>query len=55
MCWNNSSIVYGEIYKIFVKDSLDAANRKDKSFSQDAVGAEYVSYWNAAEINKLKK
>ena len=44
MCWNNSSIVYSEVYKIFVKDSLDAANRKDKSFSQDAVGAEYVSY-----------
>ena len=43
MHWNNSSIVYGEIYKIFVKDSLDAVNRKAKPFLQDGTGAEYVS------------
>ena len=68
MCWNNSSIVYGEIYKIFVKDSLDAVDRKDKPFLQDCIDAEYVSggyvaldgcsyikYWNMTEINKLNK
>ena len=27
-----------------ISDSLDAANKKDKLFSQDAVDAEYVSY-----------
>ena len=32
MYWNNSSIVYSEVYKIFVKDSLDAANKKDEPF-----------------------
>lgn len=43
MCWNYRSIAYSEIYKIFVKDSLDVANRKDKSFSQDVIDAEDVS------------
>ena len=43
MCWNDRSIVYSEIYKIFVKDLLDTVNRKDKLFSQDAIDAEYVS------------
>ena len=43
MCWNDRSIAYSEIYKIFVKDSLDAVNRKAKPFLQDDTGAEYVS------------
>lgn len=68
MCWNDRSIIYSEIHKIFSKDSLDAANRKDKPFLQDAIDTEYVSggyvaldgcsyikYWNMTEINKLKK
>ena len=40
MCWNDRSIVYSEIYKIFVKDSLDAVNIKDKPFLQNAIDAE---------------
>ena len=43
MCWNYRSIAYSEIYKIFVKDSLDAVNRKAKPFLQDIIDAEYVS------------
>ena len=43
MCWNDRSIAYSEIYKVFVKDSLDAVNRKAKLFLQDGTGAEYVS------------
>ena len=43
MCWNYRSIAYSEIYKIFVKDSLDAVNRKAKPFLQDIIYAEYVS------------
>lgn len=37
---NDGSIVYSEIYKVFVKDSLDAVNRKDKPFPQDDIDAE---------------
>lgn len=43
MCRNDRSIAYSEIYKIFVKDSLDAVNRKAKPFLQDIIDAEYVS------------
>lgn len=43
MCRNDRSIAYSEIYKIFSRDSLDAANRKDKPFSQDAIDAEDIS------------
>ena len=35
--------MYSEMDKIVSKDSLDAANRKDKPFLQDAIDTEYVS------------
>ena len=43
MCWNNRSIAYSEINKIFGKDPLDAVNRKDKPFLQDIIDAEDIS------------
>ena len=43
ICWNYRSIVYSEIYKIFVKDLFDTVNRKDKLFLQDIIDAEDIS------------
>lgn len=43
MRWNDRSIAYSEIYKIFGKDSLDAVNRKAKPFLQDIIDAEDIS------------